>query len=196
MVVVSVHDLERLGLSLEPEEFEQLVAEAVRRMPPARRPRDMDTTQLDPETRAALERGGLTFAPPPDLRQNPLASAAAKYAALLATARPVTEAARLLGVDPSRVRQRLGERTLYGVKTARGWRLPTFQFDLDQPDRLVPGIGAVLAALPRDLHPVAVYNWLTLPDPDLTWQGEPVSPLDWLRSGGDPETAAAIAADL
>ena len=52
------------------------------------------------------------------------------------------------------------------------------------------------AALPADLHPVAVYNWFTLPDPDLTWQGEPLSPLDWLRSGGDPAPAAAIAADL
>jgi hypothetical protein len=195
MVVVSVRDLERIGLSLEPEEFEQLVAEAVRHMPPARRPRDTDIPEFDPETRAALERGGLGFAPP-DLPRSPLASAAARYAALLATARPVAEAARLLGVDPSRVRQRLGERTLYGVKAGRGWRLPAFQFDLDQPDRLVPGIGAVLAALPRDLHPVAVYNWLTLPDPDLIWQGEPVSPLDWLRSGGDPETPAAIAADL
>ena len=196
MVAVSVRDLERIGLSLEPEEFERLVAEAVRRMPPARRLRDTDIPQFDPETRAALERGGLSFAPLPDAGRSPLASTVAKYAALLATARPVAEAARLLGVDPSRVRQRLGERTLYGVKAGRGWRLPAFQFDLDQPDRLVPGIGAVLAALPRDLHPVAVYNWLILPDPDLTWQGEPVSPLDWLRSGGDPGTAAAIAADL
>ena len=115
---------------------------------------------------------------------------------LLATARPVAEAARLLGVDPSRVRQRLGERSLYGLKTPRGWRLPAFQFDLDQPDRLVPGIGGVLAALPPDLHPVAVYNWLTLPDPDLAWGDEPVSPLDWLRSGGDPAVVAALAADL
>ncbi len=64
----------------------------------------------------------------------------------------MAEAARLLGVDPSRVRQRLGERTLYGVKTARGWRLPAFQFDLDQPDRLVPGIGALIEQEP---HPWA-----------------------------------------
>jgi hypothetical protein len=194
-MAVSAHDLERIGVSLRPDEFERLVVEVVRRMPPARSGR-VASPDLHPETRALLERGGLTFAPLPDERRSPLARTAATYAALLATARAAAEAASLLGVDPSRVRQRLGQRTLYGIKTARGWRLPAFQFDLDQPDRLVPGIGRVLAALPADLHPVAVYNWFTLPDPDLTWQGEPLSPLDWLRSGGDPAPAAAIAADL
>ncbi len=196
MVAVSAHDLERIGVDLQPEEFEQLVAEVVRRMPPARQPRDPGTSDFDPETRALLERGGLAFAPAPGARQSPLVRAAAKYAALLATARTVSEAARCLGVDQSRVRQRLGQRTLYGIKTTRSWRLPAFQFDLDQPDRLVPGIGRVLAGLPPHLHPVAVYNWLTLPDPDLSWQGGPLSPLDWLRSGGDPEAVAALAADL
>jgi hypothetical protein len=194
-VAVSAQDLERIGISLPPDEFERLVTEVVHRMPPARSGRAA-SPDLDAETRALLERGGLTFAPLPDERQSPLARTAAKNAVLLATARTVAEAASLLGVNPSRVRQRLGQRTLYGIKTARGWRLSAFQFDLDQPDRLVPGIGRVLAALPADLHPVAIYNWFTLPDPDLTWQGEPLSPLDWLRSGGDLEPAAAIAADL
>ena len=101
MAAVSARDLERIGLSLEPDEFERLVAEAVRGMPPARRPRDTDIPQFD---RAALERGGLTFAPLLDALRSPLAGTAAKYAALLATARSVAEVARLLGVDPSRIR--------------------------------------------------------------------------------------------
>lgn len=195
MVAVSARDLERIGVSLAPAEFERLVAEVVRRMPPARGHRAALARDFDPETRAALERGGLAVAPA-GASQDPVVGGAAKYAALLATARPVAEAARLLDVGPSRVRQRLGARTLYGLKTPRGWRLPAFQFDLDQPDRLVPGIGAVLAALPPDLHPVGAYNWLTLPDPDLAWGDAPVSPLDWLRSGGDPAAVAALAADL
>jgi len=196
MAAVSMHDLERIGVGLQPDEFARLVADVVRRMPAARRPRAVGARAFDPETQATLERGGLTFMPLPDERQSPPTRAAAKYAALLATARSVAEAAQLLDVDQSRVRQRLGQHTLYGIKLARGWRLPAFQFDLDQPDRLVPRIGAVLAALPPGLHPVAVYNWFTLSDPDLELHGEALSPLEWLRSGGDSEAVAAIAADL
>lgn len=165
-------------------------------MPPVRRIGDTGAPRFDSQTRAALERGGLDLAPPLATRQGPLDRATAKYVTLLATARSVTEAARLLGVSPGRVRQRLGKRTLYGMKTTRGWRLPAFQFDLDQPDHLVPGIGLVLAALSPDLHPVAVYNWLTSPDPDLSWQGQALSPLDWLRGGGSPAVAASLAAAL
>lgn len=195
MVAVSVRDLERIGVDVRPDEFDRMIAEVVRQMPPVRQKRRGAADDFDLETRALLERGGVAVAPH-DERQSPLARTAAKYVALLATARTVAEAAQLLGVDQSRVRQRLGQRTLYGIKVARGWRLPAFQFDLDQPDRLVPGIGRVLAALPPDLHPIAVYNWFTLPEPDLHLQGETLSPLEWLRSGGAPETVAAIAADL
>ncbi len=106
------------------------------------------------------------------------------------------EVARLLGVDDSRVRQRLTKRSLYGIKLPDGWRLPAFQFDPARPGRLVPGIGRVLPRLDPALHPVAVYRWFTLPNVDLVLDDTPVSPLDWLRSGGDPTEVAALAADL
>ncbi len=49
----------------------------------------------------------------------------------------------------------------------------------------IRGLDRVFAALPHDLHPVAVAGFLRTPHPDLTLGGRPVTPLEWLRSGGD-----------
>src|SRR5207302_900754 len=107
----------------------------------------------------------------------------------------VLQAARLLGVDASRVRQRLAAHTLYGLKVGRSWLLPRYQFD---GERIIPGVEKVFSRLRSDLHPIAVYTWFTSPDPDLI-EGvgqAPVSPRDWLRSGGDAGLVAGIAAAL
>ncbi len=117
----------------------------------------------------------------------------ARYAALLAGSRTVGEVAALLGVDESRVRQRLAARTLYGIKRGRDWLLPDFQFERAGE---VPNIGVVLPRLSSELHPVAVATWFTLPNPDLVIEGEPVSPRDWLRSGGAARSVATLAAAL
>jgi hypothetical protein len=58
----------------------------------------------------------------------------------------------------------------------------------------VRGIGEVLRRVDRSVHPVALLNWFTLPDPDLHLdEGEEraVSPREWLLSGGSPETICA-----
>jgi hypothetical protein len=122
--------------------------------------------------------------------------ATAEYAKLVNDSYTVGQAADLLGVNPSRIRQRLiGEpRTLYGVKFGKGWRIPRFQF---QGRRLVPGIGTVLQRMPTNLHPVAMYRWLTSAHPDLTSENQaPISPLDWLRIGNLPGVVADLASDL
>lgn len=115
----------------------------------------------------------------------------------LAGALDVAEVAQLLGVDPTRVRQRLRARTLYGLRVqGRSWRLPRFQFD--ETGREIPHLGAVLRALPDTLHPRSVEGFLLSPQPELSTDGEPTGPRDWLRGGGpaDPvvELAAALAA--
>lgn len=201
MVALTADDLERVGLRGEPQQLVRLVLEAIRRLPPA--PGwGAPERDLAPRERAALERAGFSFAPLPGaigegaVAYDPLAWTVAEYTALLATAWPAPAAARWLGVDASRVRQRLARRSLYGIKLADGWRLPAFQFDAPPPGRLVPGIERVLPHLDPALHPVGVYRWFTQPNPDLVVVGEPVSPLDWLRTGGDPVEAAALAADL
>jgi hypothetical protein len=108
---------------------------------------------------------------------------------LLAESLSPEQAATRLGVNASRIRQRLGARTLYGVKDGRGWKLPLFQF---AGKRLVPGLEKVLPKLPRTLHPIAIARWLAAPSPDL----DGISPRAWLLEGRAPERVADLAAEL
>lgn len=186
-------ELARIGLDVPPDQFERLVADVVRAMPAAGATRD-PRRDLSAAEAAALERGGFDLASgtDDDAADDPLARGAAAYAALVATALTPAQAAARLGVDPSRVRHRLAARTLYGVRTPHGWRLPRFQFD-PASGRDLPGLGTVLAALDPDLHPLSVTRWFLHPDPDLVVDGAPVSPRDWLRQGRDPRAVAPLA---
>ena len=47
---------------------------------------------------------------------------------------------------------------------------------------------------PADLHPVAVAGFLRTPQADL-FQGRPMTPVEWLREGGDVDQAIAAAAN-
>lgn len=102
--------------------------------------------------------------------------------------------AELLGVDRSRVSQRIGERSLYAFGASgedRGF--PRWQFN---EAKTIRGLKVVLAALDADVHPLVVDHWFCTPSIDLDVGGEPVSPVSWLATGGSPTTAAALAADL
>src|SRR5439155_19546177 len=119
----------------------------------------------------------------------------AEYADLLRDSYSAEQAARILSVNPSRIRQRLTAtpRTLYGIKHGKSWRIPRFQF---RQRRLVPGIEMVVSRLAENLHPVAVHRWFTCPNQDLTVAERPVSPLQWLQSGNPPRAVADLAAEL
>ena len=63
----------------------------------------------------------------------------------------------------------------------------------------MPGISEVLRHVDRSLHPVALSNRFTLPNPDiyLDEEGEvAVSPKEWLISGGDPRVLVSLAEEL
>jgi hypothetical protein len=118
------------------------------------------------------------------------------YEDLLLGSLGVAQAARRLEVNESRIRQRLlaSPPTLFGIKIGGGWLLPAFQFG---PVGLVPGLDRVLAALPRDLGPLAIASWFTAPAADLSSaSGKPHSPLDWLRSGKPVDEVLELAAGL
>lgn len=184
---------ERLGLRVDEGEFEGLVDEALRSFLPERAPRPARADLSDREA-AALAAAGLTFDRQATGADSPVARTAAEFAALLASALTVPQAAARLGVEPSRVRQRLAQHTLYGIKLKAGWRLPLFQFG----DRgTVPNF-AVVAPRLFGLHPVAVVRWFTAPHVDLV-VGEaeqPVSPRAWLETGRDPQRVAELAGEL
>jgi hypothetical protein len=116
------------------------------------------------------------------VRATMLRSASSNLAALTRDSLSVEQAAKLLVVDASRVRHRVRDRALYAFKIGAALRLPMWQFDDREP---IPGLRAVLAALPADLHPLEVAGLMTTPDPDLAVADEPLSPREWLVGGGD-----------
>ena len=132
---------------------------------------------------------------PVQASNDPLIRSQAQYMALLEESLSAAEAAKLLHVDVSRVRQRLRERSLFGIEHEGSWRLPRFQFER----RLViPGLAQILKALPPDLFPLDVVDWFLLPDSDLQLDSDtaPASPREWLLSGRPVETAVRLARDL
>jgi hypothetical protein len=48
------------------------------------------------------------------------------------------------------------------------------------------GLREVLSGLDTRLHPLVVDHWARTPDLDLVVDGEPMAPVQWLRTGGDP----------
>lgn len=140
-----------------------------------------------------LKKGGLLRSKGADRPPRAYGRTATEFTALVADSLSVSQAANLLEVDQSRIRQRLTERTLYGIKVDRAWRLPHLQFtDHEQ----VRALDQVLPQLPSTLHPVALQRWLTSPSPDLELDDQAASPLEWLEATGDASKVIAIARDL
>jgi hypothetical protein len=195
---LSTAALERAGIRVTVEELEAVVNAAIEgAIPPySRVDARQALTGAELTFLADAGVGSAEFAPLEAGVESPKLRGAAKNAALLASALSVQEAARRLGVDASRVRQRLAQRTLYGVRVDGAWRLPLFQFT-DDLSAVVPGLGVIAPAL-ADLHPVSVANWLTLPHVDLVLGEDEmrVSPRDWLLSGGDPQELLPLAQEL
>lgn len=154
--------------------------------------------EFSSEERAALERAGANFAPLAPEVADPVERTRIAYAALLLDTVGVAEAADLMERDRSRIHQRIRERTLWAIPGEGGLRIPRAQFAEGPEQDLVEidGMGRVVKALPSDLHPVSVLRWLTQPKPDLRIEDSPVSPRDWLRAGGNPDEAVALAEDL
>ncbi len=155
---------------------------------------------LSESENALLVRGGFSVAPLSPDEESPTLRATVDYAKLLEDSFTADEAAKKLKVNPSRIRQRLAARELYGIKDRRGWRMPKFQFS---GSRLVPHIDKVLPCVPKDLHPLAVYRWFMTPNPDLVdpeAENEeavvPLSPLEWLHRGLPVDRVVELASQL
>jgi hypothetical protein len=193
----STEAFQQAGLRIALEEFERLVMEAVRRTIPPRPIPDGRAGLTSGEV-AVLEQTGVgsrDLAPPGLGARSPLVLTAADYAAVLATALPVPELARRLGVDQRWVRRRVARHALIAVRDGAAWRLPLFQLD-DLGQQLVPGLEMVAPRLAH-VHPVAAARWFTLPHADLVGdEGRPISPRAWLLGGGEPEAVAALADEL
>ena len=130
-----------------------------------------------------------------DESQDPLVRTVVDYVALVETSLSTAEVARMLDVDVSRIRQRLRERSLFGVEYEGEWRLPRFQFERR---KVLPGLADVLTRLPAELNALEVAEWFLSANPDLEVEGldEPVSPRAWLLRGLPPARAGDLARQL
>jgi len=115
-------------------------------------------------------------------------------AALAATSISVKDAATRMGLDPSRVRHRIGDKALHAYKIGARLRLPLWQFGEDGAP--LPNLRAVLSSLPPDLHPLAVNGFMDSPNADLEIGDVSVSPARWLAAGGAVGTVTALAHDI
>ena len=188
--------LKHRKIEVDPHELARAVDEALAAaggVPPYPKPSET----LGPDQLELLAQGGFELEAPDLGLRDPVLRGALEYAALRATALTTKEAAARLEVNDSRIRQRLAERALYGLKVDDEWRLPIFQFE--EKGGLVPSIDRVLPRLDESLSAIAVFHWLTTPNPDLAsaeTQGAPVSPIAWLKLGLDPQEVAELAAQL
>ncbi|MEP7020129.1 MAG: hypothetical protein ABI808_05725 [Pseudonocardiales bacterium] len=144
--------------------------------------------------RAALAEGGLDFSVSDDEYVASVERATGQYAALIATAIPVTDTAARLHVTRARAQQMITKGELWAIRVDGRWQLPAMQFD---QDGRIPGLPGVLAAMrANSRHPLIVRAFLTTRQPELHVDDEPGTPIDWLAHGGDPESVLALAAGL
>lgn len=186
--------LSEWGVAIDEREFVALVRETVSEIaglaPWAEPAQELPAGELE-----LLRSGGFSTRRVSLGRDDPVLRGALDFSALIATALSTKDAAQLLRVNPSRIRQRLTGRgpSLYGVKWRGEWLLPRFQF-ADKGE--VPGLAKVVPRLDPSLSPISVARWFLAPNPDLVLEGdgeEPISPRDWLLAGHSPMEIARLA---
>ncbi|MGH9106812.1 MAG: hypothetical protein ACRDZX_13465 [Acidimicrobiales bacterium] len=149
---------------------------------------------ITPEALGAYSAAGWDLSPLPEGEPDSLVGTARWWSDQLAHAWTVTETAEALGVDPSRVRQRLNGSSLLGVKVGREWRVLLAQFVTGNGEpHEPPGLAEVLRAVPRHLPAIVVASWLSTPQPELQLDGEPLAPTEWLERARDIGRAVSLA---
>jgi hypothetical protein len=192
-MALTLHELLERRFGVEEEEFAAALEEFADRVGPLAIVDIHPVEYLGEAQQSTLRKLGASLQPLRSGDLGPIAGLAAAHAEVVSRSATVSRLARSMGVDPSRVRQRIYARSLYAFKHRGGWLIPSFQLEAKG---LVPGIEAVLSKVPPALHPVAVSRWFTTPNADLVVEGQAVSPIAWLSSGGPPDGVAAMAASI
>lgn len=105
----------------------------------------------------------------------------------------VQQVADLMQISASRVRHRVQEGSLYAYPSRGrgiGREIPSWQFRGAEP---VPHLAAVLNALPERFRASDIRAFALNAEVDDRDNGVTVPLLDWLREGGEPEIARAVA---
>lgn len=92
------------------------------------------------------------------------------------------DVAAMLGVTPSRIRQRVRERTLAALTGCGEMRFPSLQFEGGSE---IPGLREVLPSLSPEIKVLELLSWLATPAAELGDKGRPRSPREYLLETGD-----------
>ncbi|RJQ72744.1 DNA-binding protein [Pseudonocardiaceae bacterium YIM PH 21723] len=182
--------LARSGLRATAAEFLALVEEAVQRFAP---PDPIPADHFSAAEAGVLSAVGLNLNPLGAEEADGRTRTVIALTILRDSALSVTDAAARLDVDTSRIRHQLAERQLLGWKEQGNWRLPVWQFT--EAGKL-PGLAAVITALPGDQPALVIAGFMTCPQEDLLIDDTPTAPRDWLLAGGDPAPVTRLAANL
>jgi hypothetical protein len=182
--------LTRAGIRVSAADFLALIEDAARKLSPQN---PDPSPYFSPRQRTALTGAGLDLSPRTGEDADARARTVAAQTVLAESAMTAGEAAKTLGIDPSRVRHKLAAGRLSGWKAETGWRLPAWQFT---GGGVLPGLAAVLAAVPGDQPPLVLAAFMTTPQDDLVLDGRPATPRQWLLAGGPPDPVAALASTL
>lgn len=171
---------------LDEAEVADAVTEQLSRLPATQ------SAELTEASSALLTEGGLRFGP--KARQaghRARRDAVAEHVALL-TGTDIAQVAAMAGVTESRVRHWVADHALLGIRVGQRRRFPAFQFGPD--GRPLPGLAAILAALPAAWPPAQVAAFMTTAQPELSLDesGRPVTPAQWLGAGGDSAAVTAL----
>lgn len=136
------------------------------------------------DTEAHVDGGGLAR----EERETQLAS--------LLDTNSATEVALRLGIDDSRVRHRQSKGLLYAFLTGGKRRYPQWQFTGNPTQPVLPGLAAIIEAIPEGMHPASVESFMSTPQEDLRMDTGSstvnVTPTEWLLQGGDTKMVVGV----
>lgn len=127
------------------------------------------------ETQARIARGDLA-----EVERN------ARLEGINASLSPEEVAAKL-GVDIAQVHQRQEEGHLFAFTAEGERRYPLWQFTGDPRQPVLPGLPQLVSAFPKDMHPASILGFMSTHQSIAPSDGSPVTPVDWLLQGGDPQ---------
>lgn len=192
-MAMTLHELLERRFGVNEKEFAAALEEFADRAGPLAVVDVRPVEYLGEAQQSTLRKLGASLQPLRAHELGPIAGLAAAYAEVVSQSTTVSALAKRLGVDTSRVRQRIYARSLYAFKHRGEWLIPSFQLE---SNRVVPGVQGVVWKLSPTLHPVAVSRWFTTPNADLALEGKAVSPIAWLSSGGPADEVAAMAGSI
>ncbi len=98
----------------------------------------------------------------------------------------------LLRIAPRSLRRLTDGGFLHSVRSNGGWLYPVWQFASGPNRPVVPGTNVVASAMPEGWSLSRIHEFMSTPRHDLTADGIPLTPVQWLMGGKHPQPIAAV----